>query len=473
MIVQCPSCAAKFKFPDDKVKPGVKVRCSKCKSVFELKSDAVAQADFAPATPKAPAAPATDSGEKFNFGGDFDFGEKKTPSSERAPGPAARQDFDLSGNFEMGEAKPSKEKAKPAASAPAKEESEEFSFEDEADFSSEEFGSGSGPKPAAKDANLGFSAEMPGIPGKGAKKEEPEDAGFEDNIGDFKIDRGEDVPAKPQRKSSAEDLDFSGKLESYARPDKVKGKSSSDDLEAQLDLDTESPPVMQAAATAQVHAPREHLAPERPMVRTYEEEKGGSGGKIFLIFLLLVLLGAPAGGLVYLNSTGSFTFQDLKNRDLAKLKSAPEINSILVSLGLAQAVIKGEVAVLKETVRYQDIERRDGSLAIAVTGRIRNDFPVGVRFVQVQVDLYDANRNVLASGTSYADVSFTLNEIKSMPETEIRDYMETKAGRSMNNLDIKPGEARDFAVIFFKPARGVASYDPAVLNNYELLKKGG
>jgi predicted Zn finger-like uncharacterized protein len=60
MIVQCPSCAAKFRVADDKLRPeGVKVRCGRCKTVFRVRR---ADQSGMPATvlpdPVAPAAPA-------------------------------------------------------------------------------------------------------------------------------------------------------------------------------------------------------------------------------------------------------------------------------------------------------------------------------------------------------------------------------------------------------------------------------
>ena len=49
MIVQCASCQTKFRVPDEKIgdKP-VKVRCSKCQSVFGVKRGGDGQAEVAP-----------------------------------------------------------------------------------------------------------------------------------------------------------------------------------------------------------------------------------------------------------------------------------------------------------------------------------------------------------------------------------------------------------------------------------------
>jgi len=495
MIIQCPSCSTKFKFPDEKVKPGVKVRCSKCKNVFELQAEAAGQAapppapgpgPSAPPPPPAPGPPPSE--DKFNFGGGFDFGEEEKAheeaSTERKPMTPAHQDFAVGIDEIKVEDKPAA-KARPAEEP--SEESEEFSFEDEADFSSEEFGASAKPQPKEKEKemNLGFSSEMPEIPGpakapgKGPGPAEESEAGgegsFEDNMGDFKIDRGEEIPTKEAKpaKAGAEEFDFSDKLESYARTETSRKKpSAGDDLEAQLDSDNEAAPSPAPAATAQVRDFPPATA-ARPVTRVIEAKEKGGGLKKFLVFLLVIIILAPVGGLFYLNSTKSFTFADLSKGDFKKLMNAPELQQILIALGLRQAEIKGEVVVDKDSIRPMNLVRRDGSAALAVLGKARNDYPVPVGYVQVQVDLYDDARNLLASGYSYCDVNFTKNEMENMSEAELQGYMETKAGRNMNNLEIKPGEQRDFAVIFFKPPREVRTFDPKVVNNFQLIKPGG
>ncbi len=57
MIVQCPSCQAKFKLADDKVTAkGVKIRCAKCANVFTVKKeDGAADAASGPPAPKTAA----------------------------------------------------------------------------------------------------------------------------------------------------------------------------------------------------------------------------------------------------------------------------------------------------------------------------------------------------------------------------------------------------------------------------------
>ncbi len=465
MVVQCPECQAKFNLADGKVtEKGLKVRCSKCKNIFEVKKEAASSPEVV-VNPK----PAEEE-EKFSFGEDFDFGDEKV-STERAPQPPPKSNFDFSDGVSS---TPPPAPPAPRAPEPPKKETEEFSFEDEeADFSSsEEFGSES------KQPDLGMSPEMPEIPGSGSN-EAPDggEASLNEGLDDFKIDRGSEIPArggvagKPAKKGApAEEFDFADKLESYARPEApARGKDElGDDLEAQIDIGTESAPATVAAATAQV---REFRAPSRPAPVTYREKRGG-GFKVFLILVLSLILLSPVGGLFYLNSTGSFTFSDLAKKDFAKLKSAPEVRKMLISLGLAKPELQGEIAVLKEGVSYQIIKRRDGGDVASVQGKVRNDWPVAVAYIKVEVTLYDADRNALTVKTGFADLHFEKSELQGMSQEEIEGWMNTRAGRNTNNMTVPPKEERDFAVVFFQIPPGVANYDVTV-KNFEMIKGGG
>lgn len=491
MIVQCPNCTTKFKFPDDKVKSGVKVRCSKCKNVFELDIDASgAQAPApgptaapTPPPPKPAPAPAAPD-EKFNFGDDIDFSDKQEESTERKPTTPAQKDYATGvGDIKISEdepraAPPPRREPAPAPAPPKPrepaEESEEFSFEDEADFSTEEFGSQ--PKPA-KDADMGFSSEMPEIPGGDPKAVAAPEPDFDEGMADFKIDRGEEIASKPPGKSgkkesdmgSDEEFDFGGKLESYARTDTIKSKGAgSDDLEAQLDVDTDGAAPGPAAAATSAQVREAKPAPSRPAAMARPAPKGG-GLKYLIIFGVVVVL-ALGGALAFFNSKGSFTFSDLGKGKFGKLKTVPEIEKLLVAIGLVKPEIRGSVEIIKDSLQVFNVERNEGGVVLVVQGRVRNDYPASVRFVQVQVNLYDAAKAILASGVSYCDVNFSRSELAGMSQSEIQGYMDTKAGKNMNNLEIKPGEERDFSAVFFSPPKGVESFDPKVLNSYELIK---
>jgi len=442
MIVQCPSCKAKFNLADGKItEKGTKVRCSKCRFIFEVKKEAPKESSAS-----SPAPPAEEE-DKFNFGEDFDFTEEKI-STERAPATPAHQDYAFSADT----AAPAKKKAKEQKEEPAKEE---FSFEEEADFSSEEFGS------EPKSNELGISADMPEIPSEEKEGFGGEESSFDEGIDDFKIDRGSEIPAKSSAES--EEFDFSEKLESYARSERVPTRAGKEDeLEADLDIEAPGP---QPAATAQVREPI-RAAPSRAPSISYERKETKAGKKALIILIILLLI--PIGGLGYLHFQSSFTFSDLLKGDFAKLKRAPELEKILVALKIAKPSIKGQVSVLSYESRY--VERRDGRSVFVVQGKVKNEYPVGIRFILVGVDLFDRQGDIVASKTSYCDYyAIKSSDIETLPESDLEALMNLKPGKTMGNLEVEPNGLREFTIIFFRVPKEVANYDEPKVLNFEII----
>ena len=85
MVIQCSSCATRFKISDDKVKNGpVKVRCSKCKEVFTVQPPEEEQAVV---TAEATVSPESNTDPSPSLD-DVDWGSLNSEESE-APAPAA------------------------------------------------------------------------------------------------------------------------------------------------------------------------------------------------------------------------------------------------------------------------------------------------------------------------------------------------------------------------------------------------
>lgn len=58
MLIICPSCKAKFSFDESRIGPqGIKLRCSKCRTIFSVAKKPVPSAAPVTSTPSAPAAP--------------------------------------------------------------------------------------------------------------------------------------------------------------------------------------------------------------------------------------------------------------------------------------------------------------------------------------------------------------------------------------------------------------------------------
>jgi len=206
--------------------------------------------------------------------------------------------------------------------------------------------------------------------------------------------------------------------------------------------------------------------PSRAPAISYERKEGKAGKKALVILIILLLV--PIGGLGYLHLQGSFTFSDLLKGDFAKLKKAPELEKILVALKIAKPSIKGQVAMLSYESKY--IERRDGRSVFVIQGRVRNEYPLPIRFIQVGVDLFDKQGNIVATKTSYCDYyAIKSSDIETLPESDLEALMGLKPGKTMGNLEVEANGIREFTIIFFRVPKEVANYDEPKVLNFEII----
>jgi predicted Zn finger-like uncharacterized protein len=450
MIVECEKCGGKFKLDDSKItEKGIKVRCSKCKHVFTVKK-AQAVPDFSPESP----ASADDPFQDFSFSDDIDLGGEPEPppkeqveSSERepAPPPSPGKGFSMADDDEAPSAAPQSEPppAAPASEAPSPDDFSDFDFDEES-FDAD---APSAPAPPEGDKEWGdvsLSDEMPQMPDEQTapkndfdfSSEPPSEAKGDESYGDFKFDNEGQLP----------NFDLGGK----AGPDKpdqpegfVRSATSSapvrDELEASLDMDTEIP------SPGAVAVPGEQ--PARPVIKHAPTEKSKTSFR--LIGMVVIFLAILGGGLFYLNSEGTFTFSDLTSGNFGKLKDVPAIQSLLISLGMMEEPDTGTVKVVKGSVKVFTAQRDRGGSVLVVTGQVRNTFRKAKSFVQVEVKLFDENKNLIVSKTGYCDVVFDEEELATMDRQDIEIFMNGQTGRKGNNVNIQQGGVREFTVVFF------------------------
>jgi len=150
------------------------------------------------------------------------------------------------------------------------------------------------------------------------------------------------------------------------------------------------------------------------------------------------------------------------------LKKAPELEKILVALKIAKPSIKGQVAMLSYESKY--IERRDGRSVFVIQGRVRNEYPLPIRFIQVGVDLFDKQGNIVATKTSYCDYyAIKSSDIETLPESDLEALMGLKPGKTMGNLEVEANGIREFTIIFFRVPKEVANYDEPKVLNFEII----
>jgi predicted Zn finger-like uncharacterized protein len=112
VVVQCPTCSSKFRIADEKVTDrGVRVRCTSCKNVFQVRKSGLSPADEAEAPKPAPSRPST--GPRFT-----------RPPAQSKPAPAGAaaarrvETEDLFGMAELTGDAPSTRRFTPATAKP-------------------------------------------------------------------------------------------------------------------------------------------------------------------------------------------------------------------------------------------------------------------------------------------------------------------------------------------------------------------
>jgi predicted Zn finger-like uncharacterized protein len=459
MIVECEECKAKFKLDDSKItEKGIKVRCSKCKHVFTVKKPSMTP-DFSLES----ASPSEDPFQDFSFSDDIDLGGEeasaaKEPdaSTERPPEtPSSKLDFSMGSKEDL--APPSEKKP------PAKDEFADFDFdEDSFDVSGSPAPEPSASAPDSKEwGEVSLSEDMPQMPDEEPAGDKDFDFGSktdsarqsEESFGDFKFDDGGELPDFDQGgEASPAGLEEPG---GFVRSDRSRAPVR-DELEASLDVESEAP------AAASVPVPSK--APGKPVIRHAAMEQSRTPLTTLLAVIIAAL--AIAGILYYLNYKGTFTFNDIKSGNFSKLKDVPAIQSLLISLGMMEKPDTGTVEVLKSTVKLFPKRRSDGRNILVFTGKVQSTFRKPKSFIQVEVKLFDKNKQLLTSRKSYCDVTFTQEELATLDRQTIESFMNGRSGRTMNNVNIKQGQTLPFTVVFFNVHMPSVEHYKAEVSHY-------
>jgi predicted Zn finger-like uncharacterized protein len=516
MIVQCDNCKAKFNLADDKITDkGLKVRCSKCKTVFVAKkaaADSVPAAPpphppapppgAAPPPPKPAAAESADPFSDFTFSDDLDLDSKEdtapgTPvTTERSPATPSHHDYAPT-------SVPAPTKPEPLPPLPP-----EAGAEDQFNFTDDAFTQPEPPprKPAPPKAQPAAKAPAPAAPQAKAK---PAGSSDDSEFGDFNFDEesfaepgtpppqaaapaapaADDwgsvslpppaakppagkAPAKPATEDEESSGDFhfdtEGSIGAAASDagagddlgDFVRSATSKapvqDELEASLESDSESEPTPAPRPAAPASAAR----PAKPVIRHVVKERNWTFW--ILLGVLVLFLAAIGGGIGFLQVTGRFTLRDLMSGNFAKAKQIPEVKQFFIRMGWMEAPDTGTVEVLPRTREDAFFLSRDGVDLLVVKGTVRNGRRKPQSFMQVEVTLKDKAGDVLAVKRGYCDVTFSNEELRTLSREDIEGFMNARAGRNLLNHDVRQNQTREFNVVFYPVPAGVNNAEARV-----------
>jgi predicted Zn finger-like uncharacterized protein len=502
MIVNCDKCGAKFQLADEKVTDkGVKVRCSKCKAVFTVKAgdEAAEPSAPGPSTPSQPPPKQSGSGggsgddpfADFNFSDDLDFGsdseddfgmedeaadsppapsgEPPAPASvssdfmDDAPGAPVSNDDDF-GSFDDGDLDSGSndsdenfdfndeefslsdepaDKEKPPAPSSGGDDGDDFHFDDES-FSEPAASPAPPPPPPVEEkksssddgdwGNVSFTDGGGGDDGasEGLSDDELGDEIDEAGFGDFQFDSDDSLPSG--------DDDSVMEVDDFVRSPK-KDSSSSDNLEASIGDDYE--PEKRDEERSETMAP-----PPKPLKKSGPKQKGSKLWMVILFFVILI--GSPIGLVFYTGSQGWFSFGDLFSGDFAKIKEIPAVKQYMIDRGIIEEPEIGVVEI-KGKAKVEMVTREDEVVVIVVKGDIINRSNKAQSNIKVEVGLKNKDTDeVVATGYSYCDVSFSMDDIQTMERATIESLMNAAGGRNQECNQVTPGVTMPFTVVFFE-----------------------
>lgn len=489
MVIECTECHTRFKLADDKIKPGgTKVRCSKCKQIFtvmppepepalppgeeeidfgEFNMEQLAEPGTGPAAAPPAEEPATTSwgGEdsetaasEFSFGEapkeEYAFGaENGTTKTDRfafeeeteaQPGESARG-LETSEEFAFGEDEEESDQFAVAEKTETQLDTNTFGFEESEDFSfgeEQDAGEGdAGPEEFSFDeTETSGSVEFAFDEGEASTKSGGEfswdaDEGDAGEAG-FAFDESD------EQKAESDDFDFSGITFGEDETAPV-GLSAEEKYLAPAQgqpelLETETLLPQREYAT-----PKTSSTPplEQPLTfpPTARRRKSPLQGLIFFIGLLLL---AITGGAVYFYWQGGI----------------PELTSLVDRLTGQTAPPQASGQIRLEGLTSFYVTNQEVGQMLVIQGKAVNDYPQTRSSLAVKGVLYNKEGKALLQQTVFCGNPLEQQALRKLPYAKIEESMNNPFGESLSNLNVAPGKAISFTIIFRNLPADIAEF---------------
>ncbi|MBE0504688.1 MAG: zinc-ribbon domain-containing protein [Desulfuromonadales bacterium] len=517
MVIECSSCHARFKLADDKIKEnGTKVRCTKCREVFTVFPESslpVAPPEAPPMMAAAPAPPVVTPPQEQE---EETFFSVPIPPSLTTEMPSPAPDIDLpvqenqdiaddlfsagftdeSGDTDLDSIRFDNTEA-PIFSV-SQENEEKFDFADELAIS---FTDSSPGNTTDESSNISEADNTQFFPGESASDFEADytsapvrdvdasedlntfdtvstDSEFSFSPGgaldDLSWDEPEPAPmtATPSEPTvgtgmSAQDKSFDfnsfsfDEVEASAEAEK---KTSAEEVAAQNDAtielatgdDSSSVPLesMHSSgneeslplplARERKESPPRVTRPLRPRVRP---KKKSSSRLIIKIIMVILLALTVAYGFMYRDQIEK-TYTHLVNRFIEKqtlVETSGSIGLVKLSGSYIHNSLEGELFVIH--------------------GEVVNEFKGLRSSVLVKGTIFGDNEVALQSQSAYSGNPLKESSLKSLSIKEIRNAMSNELGENLVNLNIAPGKAIPFTIVFDKAPKNIKEFNVEVLES--------
>ncbi len=440
MIVECSHCHTKFNLPDDKVKPeGVKIRCTRCKNVFEV-------------LPPGHTAPPEDSfsaGSDDLSGFDDDGGDLSSDSAADSDVTgdidqdlggddfgldASDSDFDLDSDLDIGDqdqksadsdslefemdsdagtaAGPDRAPAStgPVKSAAAAESDFDLDKDLDSDLGDLDLSFDDAPAPAAAET----TATRGAAPGAATD--------FDLSFGEAPAPKGTAVPPIPASQPIAGTT--AGNDFAIGDDSLLGGK---DDLGFSDSIGIESR-----------DAPFGDMEEPMPMARTKKKAARRSPLTVAALILLFLL----AGGYWVYSAYFSKGFDPEKILSLFSGTEDPLAN-------LENAEMK---------MHYYYVVNSQAGKILVLEGAVINHSTYDKGRIKVKVTLYDKNGKALGTSESYCGNVLELKELETLPKKDIIKLLSVQSGKKFDNAHIKSNESIPYMLAVFSVPAGTEGF---------------
>lgn len=438
MIVECSHCQTKFNLPDDKVKPGgVKIRCTRCKNVFDV-------------SPPAEKSPEDDS---FSAGLDDDFAGFDEGASDLSSEGAAASDTsgDLGGDIgaddldlDTGDSDFSLDTDLDVGLDDGKTtdtDSLEFDLDDRTEADA-------GPEPvavspdraggrAAADSDFALEKELDGDLGDLdlSFDDGPAPAGKNDATGagaDFDLSFEPEAAPTGKKAAAESGTDFDLSFSPEAAPAQPAAGDIPDDFDmggdgllgGKNDLGFGD-----ATGIDSIGEPFPDIDEPTPVSRSKKKTARRSPLTVALLILLFLL----AAGYWAYSTYFSEGFDPEKVLTLFSSNEDPLAH-------LENAEMK---------MNYYYVMNQQIGKVLVLEGVVINHSTVEKGRIKVRLGLYDQGGTEIGKSESYCGNVLDLSQLETLSQAEITKLLSVEAGKNFDNAHIKPNGSIPYMVVVF------------------------
>jgi predicted Zn finger-like uncharacterized protein len=187
-----------------------------------------------------------------------------------------------------------------------------------------------------------------------------------------------------------------------------------------------------------------------PLSRDAPPSRSASSLPMATVVVLLVV-GAAAAGYFGFTASGKKSLTDL----------APRVAALFGGKWTAGSASRYEV---KNVIGYYE----SGAAApriLVIKGQVTNLSKIGKSGIRVHATLLDSNEQVLGDKTVYAGNTLSTAKLKAGDRSTLEKALGNPLGERLSNMDVQPGKAIPFMVLFFDAPENIDSYRLEAMDN--------